>query len=242
MAVADVAALIRLHRQEDGRQCIVTVARSLRRHSHEQRIGKSRLGHNCQIHAGRSHRVAGDEAFAKLTSDGGGIAFAKSLFCDVKAGRIDIVLHVPLLQVHLNCGVTEFIDHLHRKPGTELFTGGDAADHCHGTCSRDFWERDDRQEQLHPFDPARLHVAEHIAAQCGIEGTVHTVVLFLLHREIGPQHLFHWVTRGLGDLVVRRVGHRLLDIGRIPPKVRDFLGRIGNGYAFLRRDLIECQC
>ena len=241
MAVADMAAFIGLHRKEHGRQRIVAVARRFRRHGDEQRVGERRLGDHRQIDVGGSDGIAGQEALGELTADGGGVALAERGFGDIEPGGIDIILHVPLLQVHLDRRVTELIDHLHREAGAQLFAGRQPTDHRHRARRRDFRERDDRQEQLHPLDPARLDVAEHVAAQRGIQRAVDAVVLFFLHREVGAQHLLHRVARRLRDLVVGREGHRLLDVARRPAKIGDALRRFGNAYAFLGRNLVQCQ-
>ncbi len=115
--------LIRLDGQEDRRQRVVAVARGFRRHRDEQRVGEGRFGHHCQIDAGGGDRIAGEEAFRKLAPDRGGVALAERGFRDVEPGRIDIVLHVPLLQIHLNRRVAQFVDHLHGEARAQLFAG-----------------------------------------------------------------------------------------------------------------------
>jgi hypothetical protein len=106
---------------------------------------------------------------------------------------------------------------------------------------RDLGEGNDGQEQLHPLDPARLGVAEHVAAQGRVERAVDAVVLFLLHRKVRAQHLLHRVARGLADLVVGREGHRFLHVARLPAEVGDAARRLGDGYPLLGRDLVEGQ-
>jgi hypothetical protein len=241
MAIADMPALVRLHRQEDGRQRIVTVAGGLRRHGNEQCVGEGGLGHHGQVHAGGGHRVAGDEAFGELPADGGGIALSEGFLGDVEAGRIDVVLHVPFLQIHLDRRVTELVDHLHGEAGSEFLTGRDAGNHRHRSGGGDFREGNDGQEELHPLDPARFDVAEHVAAQCRVERAIDAVVLLFLHREIGPQNLFHRVARRLVDLVVGRKRHRFLHVGRIPAEVGNLLGRLADGDSALRGNLVERQ-
>ena len=241
VAVADMAALVGLHRQEHGRQGVVAVAGGFRRHGDEQRVGERRLRDHGQIDVGRGDRIAGDEAFAELAADGGGIALAERGFGNVEAGRIDVVLHVPLLEVHLDGRVTELVDHLHGEPGPKILTRREARDHGHGPCRGNLGEGDDRQEQLHPFDPARLDVAEHVAAQRGVQCAVDPVVLLFLHREVGAQHLPHGILRRLGDLVVGREGHRFLHVGWIPSQIGNLLCRFADRDPLLRGDLVECQ-
>ncbi len=241
VAVTDMTALVRLDREEHRRQSVVAVAGGLRRHGDEERVGERRLGHDRQIHAGGGHRVAGDESLAELAPDRGRVALAEGFLSDVEAGRVDVVLHVPLLQIHLNRGVAEHVDHLHGEAGAEILAGRKTGHHRHRPRRRDLGERYDRKEKLHPLDPARLDIAEHVAAQRRIERAVDTVVLLFLHREIGAQDLLHRVARRLGDLVVRREGHRLLDVARVPSKVGDLLRRFADRYAALRCYLVKSK-
>ncbi len=234
-------AFVGLHRQEHRRQGVVAVAGGFRGHRDEQRVGERGFRNDRQVHVGRGDRITGYETFGELPSDGGGVAAAEGGFRDVESGRVDVILHIPLLQVHLNRGVAEFIDHLHGEAGAQFLTRGEPADHGHGTGGGDFREGNDGEEQLHPFDPARLHVAEHVATQRGIQRAVNAVVLFLLHREVGAQHLLHRIARGLLDLVVGREGHRFLDIARRPAEVRDAAGGFADTDSALCNDFVEGQ-
>ena len=49
--------------------------------------------------------------------------------------------------------------------------------------------------------------------------------------EVGPQDLLHQVLRRFRDLVVRREGHRLLGIGRVPAEIGDLLAASPTGDA-----------
>ncbi len=241
VAVADVAALVGLHRKEHGRQRVVAVARGFRRHGDEKRVGERRLGDDGQIHAGGRHRIAGDEAFTELAADRGRVALAEGFFRDIEPCRVDVVLHVPLLQIHLDGRVTELVDHLHGESGPEVLAGRQPRHHRHRTGGGNFREGNDGEEQLHPLHPARLDIAEHVAAQRRVERAVDAVVLLLLHREVGAQHLLHRIARRLGDLVVGRKRHRFLDIGRVPTEVGNLLGRLAHGNTALRGYLVKRQ-
>jgi len=75
----------------------------------------------------------------------------------------------------------------------------------------------------------------------GVQGAVNAVVFLFLHRKIRPQDLLHRIARRLRDFIVGRKGHRLLHVTRCPAEVRDAVRRFRNAYAFLRRNLIQCQ-
>ena len=124
--------LIRLDRQEHGWQRVVAVAGGFRRHRDEKRVREGRFGDHCQIDAGGGDRIAGEEAFGELAPNRGGVALAERGFRDIEPSRIDVVFHVPLLQIHLNRRVAQLVDHLHREAGAQLFAGRQAADHRHG--------------------------------------------------------------------------------------------------------------
>src|SRR5881392_1986540 len=75
-----------------------------------------------------------------------------------------------------------------------LFPVGDrAAQQRPGPRRRDLGQRDDRQEQLLPLQPALLHLAEHVAADGTVLRAVDAVVLLLLHREVRAQDLLERV-------------------------------------------------
>ncbi|OMP13571.1 hypothetical protein COLO4_01399 [Corchorus olitorius] len=241
MAVADVAGFVALHRQEDGGQGVVAIARRLRRHGDEQGVGEGGLGHDLEVDVRCGDGVAGQESLTELPADGGGVAFAERLLGDVEPGRVDVVLHVPFLEVHLDRRVPELVDHLHGEAGAKVVARRQLAQRRHRPGRRDFREGDDRQEQLHPLDPARLDVAEHVAAQGSVQRAIDAVVLLLLHREIGAQDLLHRVARRLGDLVVGREAHRLLDVGRRPAEVGDAPRRLGDADALLAGPRRPCM-
>ena len=233
-----MAGFIRLYRQEHRRQRIVAVARSFRRHSHKQRIRERGFGNDRQVDVGGSDGVTSQEPFGELTADGGGVALAERGFGNIEPGGINIVFHVPLLEVHLDRRVTELIDHLHGEPGAQFLARRQPTNHRHRARRGDFRERDDSQEQLHPLDPSWLDVAEHVAAQRGIQRAINAVVFFFLHREIRSQDLFHWVARRLRDFVVGREGHCLLHVARRPAKIGYAICRFGNADTFLGRNLV----
>ncbi len=98
--------------------------------------------------------------------------------------------------------MTNLVDHLYRQPVVDLGGVGHRVDgHRHRAGRRDLGgERDDRQEQLLPFQPAFLDLAEHVAADGAVHGAVHAVVLLLLHREVRPHDLLQRVLLGGGFL------------------------------------------
>ena len=189
IAVGDVPRLVGLHRVEHRRQQIVAVGRGLVGHRHEKGVGERGFGDHGQVDIGRGDRVTGDEPLAELAADGAGVVVGERLLGDVEPGGVDVVVHVELLEVHLDRRMTNLVDHLDGQPVVDLGVGHRVDGHRHGTRGRDLGERDDRQEQLLPFQPPLLHLAEHIAADGAVHGAEHAVVLLLLHREVGPHDL-----------------------------------------------------
>ncbi len=189
VAVGDVPRLVGLHRVEHRGQQVVAVGGGLVGHRHEKGVGEGGFGDDRQVDVGRGDRVTGDEPLAELPADGARVVVRERLLGDVEPGGVDVVVHVELLEVHLDRRVTNLVDHLDGQPVVDLGVGHRVDGHRHRTRGRDLGERDDRQEQLLPFQPALLHLAEHVAADGAIHGAEDAVVLLFLHREVGPQDL-----------------------------------------------------
>ncbi len=189
VAVGDVPGLIGLHRVEDRRQQVVAVGRGLVGHRHEQGVGECRLGDHCQVDVRGGDGVTGDESLAELPADRARVVVGEGLLGDVEAGRVDVVVHVQLLEVHLDRRMTNLVDHLYRETVVDLRVGDGVDGHRHRAGRRDLGERDDRQEQLLPFEPAFLDLTEHVAADRAVHGAVDAVVLLLFHREVRPHDL-----------------------------------------------------
>src|SRR5262249_45888923 len=97
---------------------------------------------------------------------------------------------------------------------------------------RDLRQRDDRQEQLLPLQPALLHLAEHVAPDGPILGAVDPVVLLLLHREVRAKDLLQRVL--LLRLLERVVGAVLryrLVVLRLPGELLDLLVSLSDALA-----------
>ena len=107
----------------------------------------------------------------------------------------------------------------------------------------DFRQRDDGQEQLLPFQPALLHLAEHVAADRAVLRAVDPVVLLLLHREVGPEHLLERVLLlRLAERVVRAVvAHRRVVLG-FPGELLDLLVGLGHALAAHRHPSLARAC
>ena len=83
------------------------------------------------------------------------------------------------------------------------------------------------QEELLPFHPALLDLAEHVAADGAVHRAEDAVVLLLLHREVGAQDLLERVL--LGRLLEGVVGGVLVDRlheGGIPGQLLDLRVRL----------------
>ena len=217
VAVADVPGLVGLHRVEHRRQQVVAVGGGLGRHGHEQRVRERRLGHDRQVDARRGDGVTGDEALGELPADRAAVVVLEVAQAVVEARRVDVVVHVQALEVLLDRRVPHLVDHLDRLAVVQFRVRHGAEQQRHRPGGRDLGERDDGQEQLLPFQPALLHLAEHVAADGAVLGAVDSVVLFLLHREVGPQDLLERVLLGsLLERVVRPVLCYWLMILRFP--------------------------
>jgi len=209
IAVGDVTRLVGLHRVEHRRQQVVAIGRRLGGHRHEQDVRERGLGDDRQIDVGRGDRVAGDEPLAELAADRAGVAVRERLLGDVEPGRIDVVVHVQTLEVHLDRRVTNLVDHLDRQAVVQLRVGNRVDHERHRPRSRDLRERDDAQEQLLPLHPALLHLAKHVPPDRAVHRAEHAVVLLLLHREIGAQDLLERIL--LLRLIEYIVSRELLD-------------------------------
>ena len=224
VAVADVPRLVGLHRVEHGRQQVVAVRRGLGRHGHEQRVREGRLGHDGQVDARRGDGVTGDEALGELAADRPAVVVLEVAEAGVEAGRVDVVVHVQALEVLLDRRVPYLVDHLDRLAVVQLRVRDRAEQQRHGPRRGDLGQRDDGQEQLLPFQPALLHLAEHVAADGTVLGAVDAVVLLLLHREVRPEHLLQRVLLlGLLEGVVRPVLGHWLVVQRFPGQLLNLL-------------------
>ena len=189
---------------EHRRQQVVTVGSGLVGHRHEKRVGERGFGDDGEVDVGRGDRVSGDEPLAELPADGARVVVRERLLGHVEPGGVDVVVHVQLLEVHLDRRVTNLVDHLHGKPVVDLRVGHGVDGHRHRPGRRDLGERDDRQEQLLPLQPALLDLTEHVAADGAVHGAVDAVVLLFLHREVGPHDLLERIL--LRRLLKRVVG------------------------------------
>ena len=214
--------LVGLHRVEDRRQQVVAVGRGLVGHGHEERVGESGFGDHGEVDVRGGDRVAGDEALTELPADGARVVVRERLLGHVEAGRVDVVVHVQLLEVHLDRRVPDLIDHLNGEPVVDLRVRHGVDGHRHRPGRRDLGERDDREEQLLPFQPALLDLAEHVAADGAVHGAVHAVVLLLLHREVGPHDLLERIFLGrLLECVVGAEPRRRSGECRLPRQFTD---------------------
>src|SRR4029079_2961517 len=133
-------------------------------------------------------------------------------------------MHVQPLEVHLDRRMTNLVDHLDGQPVVDLGVGHRVDRQRHRARGGDLRERDDAQEDLLPFHPALLDLAEHVAADRAVHRAEHAVVLLLLHGEVGAQDLLERVLlRGLLERVVGRVLVDRLDERRLPGKLLDLL-------------------
>ena len=239
VAVGDVPGLVRLHRVEHGGQQVVAVRRGLGRHGHEQRVREGRLGHDGQVDRRGGDGVTGDEALGELPADGPAVVVLEVPEAVVEAGRVDVVVHVQALQVLLDRRVTYLVDHLDRLAVVQLGVGDRAEQQRHGARRRYFRQRDDGQEQLLPFQPPLLHLAEHIAADGAVLRAVHAVVLLFLHREVGPEDLLQRVLLlRLAERVVRPVLRHRLVVLRLPGQFLDLLVSLGHTLATHRHPFL----
>jgi hypothetical protein len=225
-----VAALVGLDGVEDGRQQVVAVGRGLARHGHEQDVGERRLGDDRQVDVGGGDRVAGDEPLAELAPDRARVAVREALLGQVEPRRVDVVVHVEPLEVHLDRRVADLVDHLDGEPVVDLGVRHRVDGQRHGARGGDLRERDDGEEQLLPLHPALLDLAEHVAADRPVHRAEHAVVLLLLHREVGAQDLLERIL--LGRLLERVVGRVLVDRfheRRLPGELLDLLVSLGYG-------------
>src|SRR5204862_1115988 len=111
------------------------------------------------------------------------------------------------------------------SPGRCAVPGWDCAEQQrHRPRGRNFGQRDDAQEELLPFQPALLHLPEHVATDRAVLGAVYAVVFFLLHGEVGPQHLLERVLlRRLAEGVVSPVLRDRLVVLGLPGQLLDLL-------------------
>src|SRR4029079_1578516 len=133
-------------------------------------------------------------------------------------------MHVQPLEVHLDRRMTNLVDHLDGQPVVDLGVGHRVDRQRHRARGGDLRERDDAQEDLLPFHPALLDLAEHVAADRAVHRAEHAVVLLLLHGEVGAQDLLQRVLcRGLLERVVGRVLVDRLDERRLPGELLNLL-------------------
>ena len=239
VAVGDVPRLVRLHRVEHGGQQVVAVGRGLGRHGHEQGVRERRLGHDGQVDRRRGDRVTGDEAFRELPADGPAVVVLEVAQAAVEACRVDVVLHVQALQVLLDRRVTYLVDHLDRLAVVQFRVRNGPEQQRHRPRRGDLRQRNDRKEQLLPFQPALLHLPEHVAADRAVLGAVDPVVLLLLHREVGPEHLLERVLLlRLAEGVVSPVLRDWLVVLGLPGQFLDLLVRPGHTLATHRHPFL----
>jgi len=146
VAVGDVTRLVGLDRVEHRRQQVVAIGRGLARHRDEQHVGERRLSNDRQVDVRGGDRVPGDEALSELAADRPGIAVLERLLRDVEPGRVDIVLHVQPLEIHLDRRVADLVDHLNRQAVVNLGVRHGPNRQRHRPRRGDLRERDDRQE------------------------------------------------------------------------------------------------
>ncbi|SLH74630.1 Uncharacterised protein [Mycobacteroides abscessus subsp. abscessus] len=106
IAVGDVPGLVGLDRMEDRGEQVVTVGRGFVGHRDEQGVGERGLGDHGEVDVGRGDGVAGDEPFPELAPDRAGVIVRERLLRDIEPGRVDVVRHVQLLEVHLDRRMT----------------------------------------------------------------------------------------------------------------------------------------
>src|SRR5207245_8464457 len=104
-------------------QEVVAISSGLRWHCHEQRVREGGFGDDLEVDVARRDRVASDEALSELPPDGPRIAPVERLLGGVEPGRIDVVLHVVALQVHLDGRVTYLVDHLKHQAVVKFWVG-----------------------------------------------------------------------------------------------------------------------
>ncbi len=232
VAVGDVPGLVALDGVEDGRQQVVAVGGGLGGHGHEQRVGERGLGDDRQVDARRGDRVARDEAFRELTADGPAVVVLEVPQAAVEARRVDVVVHVQALEVLLDRRVPNLVDHLDRLAVVQFRVRDRAEQQGHRAGGGDLRQRDDRQEQLLPFQPALLDLTEHVAADRAVLRAVDPVVFLLLHREVGTEHLLERVLllRLLERVVSSVVAHGRVVL-RFPGEFLDFLVGLGHALA-----------
>src|SRR6185295_305067 len=120
--------------------------------------------------------------------------------------------------------VPDLVDHLDGQPVVDLGVGHRVDGQRHRPGGGDLRERDDGEEELLPLHPALLDLAEHVAADGAVHRAEHTVVLLLLHGEVGAQDLLERVLlRGLLEGVVGRVLIDRLHERRFPGELLDLL-------------------
>src|ERR1700755_3048486 len=120
--------------------------------------------------------------------------------------------------------MTNLIDHLDRQPVVDLGVGDRVDRQRHRASSGDLGERDDAQKELLPLHPPLLDLPKHVPADGAVHRAEHTVVLLLLHREVGAQDLLQRVLlRGLLERVVGRVLVDRLDERRLPGQLLNLL-------------------
>src|SRR5262249_44227107 len=114
----------------------------------------------------------------------------------------------------------------------ELGVGYRAEQQRHRPRRGDLRQRDDRQEQLLPLQPALLHLAEHVAPDGPVLGAVDPVVLLLLHREVRAMDLLQRVLllRLLDGVAGAVLGYRLVVL-RLPGELLDLLVSPGDALA-----------
>src|SRR6202042_2653690 len=90
-----------------------------------------------------------------------------------------------------------------------------------------------------PLQPALLHLPEHVAANRAVLGTVHAVILLLLHGEVGPENLLQRVLlRCLAEAVVSPVLRDWLVVLGLPGQLLDLLVRPGHTLATHRHPFL----
>ena len=209
---------------EDRRQQVVAVGGGLGGHRDEQRVGERGLGHDREVDGGRGDGVTGDEPLGELAADRAAVVVLEVPQAGVEAGRVDVVVHVQALEVLLDRRVPHLVDHLDRLAVVQLRVGDGPEQQRHRPGGRDLRQRDDRQEQLLPLQPALLHLAEHVAADRAVLRAVDPVVLLLLHREVGAEHLLERVLLlRLLERVVRSVLRDRLVVLGFPGQFLDLL-------------------
>ena len=213
---------------EHRRQQVVAVRRRFRGHRDEQGVGERRLGYDREVNIGRGDRVTRNEPLAELPADRAGVIVGERLLGDIEPGRVDVVVHVQFLEVHLDRRVANFVDHLNRQTVMNLGIGDGADRQRHRARRGDLRERNDAQKQLLPFHPAFLDLTEHVAANSAVHRAEHAVVFLFLHGEVRAQDLLERIFfRSFLKRVIRRVLLRGSCEGRLPREFLDFLVCLG---------------